>query len=417
MSWFPVWLLACVMFPQLSLPEVTAVLTGCGTLSGIGICRFRSKHGKMHPVCAAAAVLLCAGSGFLILHRFGTLFPAVVLPAVSLFSALRASGKTTEELFSPTGFGTFMTGTAILAICFGIASLPFDIVTTAGVCAVITVCFLFLRNQTMLHKMVNRRSSTEQEIPQDIRRSNLRLIVILLVILSLLFLFREPIWQLLGVLRDVLLAVFLFLARNIRKFFSWLSSDPVDEPQDAFEEGGDMPYAEGNNWLINLLIILPTALIAVYVWKQFLSDWVETVRDAMIAWIMRLRARKAGMHHSGSADGAFIDTESSVLPDRPKKRQRKQWRRKLRAWQKMPDQPEKFYAGYRLILDAPAWTEKPDCAETAREICRKWHSQVPEFPLDSPTAALEFDRYAMEGLPDHALSELHDALLKIAQLR
>lgn len=266
--------------------------------------------------------------------------------------------------------------------------------------------------------MVNRRSSTERGIPTDIRRNNLRLILILLGILSLLFLCREPILYALGKLRDLLIDVLVLLLHGFRQLLAWLSSEPVADSSEDAEGSGNMPYTEGNNWLVNLLIIIPTAFVAVFIWKQFLGEWVETIRDAILAVIARLRTRKAGLHPAnGAADGAFTDTESSVLPDKPKKRQRRQWRRQLRAWQKMPDQPQKFYAGYRLMLDAPAWTEKPSAADTAREICGKWHLQTPDIALDSPTDALESDRYALAGLPENALADLQRILTKIAQIR
>ena len=422
LSWYPVWMLVCALFQpsQPYLAHITALSAICGTVSGFLICGVRTKRGRKHPLCIAVSVFLCAAAGYIVYQLTNASVPAFTLPLTILLPALTAFNKDSDQLFSPTRFGASNIGAVLTIGLLYTASLHVPITETAAVCAMMAVCFLLLRNQSMLHRMVNRRANTETAVPREIRQSNLRMVILLMVLLTAVFFLRDGILQLLQWGGSAVGTVLSVGFSAVRKFFEWISSgstSPAD-PAEAGGGGGMQAQAEGDHWLINLLIIIPTLIIAVYIWKQFLSDWISDLRDAIAAMIIRLRAKRKGSGTHSSEDGAFTDTESAAMPESPRKRRMRQWMKALRAWRRLPDEPEKFYAGYRLLLEAPAWTSAPSDADTARELCAKWHIQMPARPtLDAPTAALEQDRYALEGLPASAYADIAEALTNISRKR
>lgn len=416
-NWFPVWILVCILFAHgVNLPLCTALLTLCGTVCGMLFCTLRSKQGRMHPASAVCSVCLCAGCGFGLYLLNGSLFTAVTLPVITLFTGWTAYGKETDALFTPTRFGALMVGTFMAAVLLFTASLPVPVALASAVCGGVSLLFLLLRNQMMLHRMVNRRSLTETAVPQEIRRSNLRMVMWLMVFLALILIFREPLaagFRGLGRLLATLVSVIFGAVRQVLALFS---SDPAENAIEAAEDVGMTQEAGESNPLINLLIMIPVAAVTVIIWKQFLGEWIEDLRDGIAAFILRMRTQHTS-HRKQSDNGEFTDTETAALPEKPRRRRLRQWRGKLRAWQKTPDHPEKFYAGYRLLLDAPVWQRQPGAADTAREICRKWAVQLPEtVTLEAPTDALESDRYALHGLPENAIADLNAALTKIAQI-
>ena len=422
LSWFPVWMLVCGLYQpeQPYLAHITALLTLCGTISGFLICGVRTKHGKRHPLSIGISAVLCAAAGYAVYLLTNASVPAFMLPLTVLFPAVTAFNLDADQLFSPTRFGAMNIGAILTVGLLFTASLHVPLTETSAVCAITAVCFLLLRNHSMLHRMVNRRASTETAVPREIRQSNLRMVIVLLVLLTAVFFLRGAIMQLLQWGGSAVGTVLSVGFSAVRKFFEWISSgnsSPAD-PAEAGDGGGMQAAAEGDHWLINLLIIIPTLLIAVYVWKQFLSDWISDLRDAIIALILRLRAKRKGSNTHSSEDGAYTDTESAAAPESPRKRRMRQWMKELRAWRRLPDNPKKFYAGYRLLLEAPAWSPTPSAADTARELCAKWHIQMPtKPPLDAPTAALEQDRYALKGLPASAYSDIAEALTNISRKR
>lgn len=424
MCWYPVWMLVCALCnPALPhLPLITAALTGSGAVSAFLICKIRNRRGGTHLLCTVGAAILCAAAGYAVFRLTGgTVLPAVTLPITAFCTAMAASDKSADMLFSPTRFGAMMIGVVLTVGLMFTASLPVPVTETAAVCAIAAVGFLFLRNQSMLQRMVSRRSGGEGSVPQEIRRSNLRMVFILLIALTAVFFLRGQILWLLEALRDLAIAALRIGFTGLRRFFAWLGGDPPlpADPAEAIEDGAMEQPEEGRfTWLINLIIIIPTLLIAAYVWKQFVSDWLADFRDAVVSLIQRMRAKRTVHHTHGAADGAYTDTESDVKPEPRRKRRIRAWMKQFRAWQKMPDQPEKFYAGYRLLLESPAWTDTPAAADTARELCAKWRMQnADDTSLDAPTAALEQDRYALNGLPASAYAELSAALSNLSKKR
>ena len=176
----------------------------------------------------------------------------------------------------------------------------------------------------------------------------------------------------------------------------------------------EMPPLEGEFNPFWLLLWIPVILVAVVIWRNLLSDWVYVLRSMIARLIAFLRGdfRRSDTKRHKSAPGEFFDTETILRRPLTAREEKRRWRKMLRAWKAMPDSREKFYAGYQLLLTAPAWeTGELRDSDTVREIRGKWLAHhTPQDALDAVTAAYHTDRYAERGLPERAIPELAAAL-------
>ena len=111
--------------------------------------------------------------------------------------------------------------------------------------------------------------------------------------------------------------------------------------------------------------------------------------------------------------------ETVTEPSEKPRQKKRLWNRALRRWEKLPDGDEKFYAGFRLLLTAPCWTEgELRESDTVREICGKWmRGHQPENALDAAAADYHAGRYAGTGLPAEALRDMAAALAAARERR
>ena len=192
-----------------------------------------------------------------------------------------------------------------------------------------------------------------------------------------------------------------------------IPDNPADAVEEVIEEEPALaPPVPGKTNPLWLLLWIPVIAVAYKIWREFLSDWVYDIRMLLLDFIARLRKsdQEGEIRRSESAD--FYDTETNVAREKSDRSKQRTWRRDFRRWLSMPDGREKFYAGYRLLLEAPGWQEHPPLgADTVREIREKWAAYyTPKEALDAVTADFHADRYAESGLPPEAIADLDKAL-------
>ena len=365
---------------------------------------------------AAAASAACT---VLLLHFLpGAYFTAGSLSAVTFFIVLRGSGRETAALFSPSYFSSFLTAAVIVTVLRSLTELRFPSGLLFGVTAAVCALWMILRNQLMLHRLICRRSDAGGTLPPEIRRSNLRLVLLIILLTAAVLLFREPLFRFAAMLGGALKQLALICVRALSAVYRWLSGNEL--PPDDIEQvpaGETPPPPQEGSPLWSLLLILLVPIIIVF-WKIMLSDFFFALREM---W-QRFRARFAGARNrsavSAAEDGAeYTDTETAARPENTAKKQRRSWNRALRAWHRQPDSAEKFYAGYALMLKAPAWEpDPPKPAETADEIRQRW-AQTHEDVLGRMTEDLHADRYAQTGLPAGALSDAAAALESLRHMK
>lgn len=417
-AWFPLWLMLFSL--NLSVP----MLPGMAMLFGTAVCavfwkRFCEKRflrGRTAVLVEAASVLLLtAGCAFCLTCLHCGAVMGTFMTAMTLLFVMFKAEKPSDELYTEGQHVVFLTGNLVAALLLHLAHLPVPLTMILTVTAAVSACRLLLLNQFMLLRLVNRRSASETDVPKAIMHSNLKMVGgILLVILCLLF-FRRPLLQMLIWMQDAARAAVSGCFTLLTRLIAWLDSHdgealPQLEQDTApkFQRGGFNPL-----WLV---LWVPFIAVAVIVWKNFLSDWVELLRDLLIAFIQRLRGTKtrtAGGPLPEQAD--YFDTVTDERPPRNEKQTRREWRRKLREWMRLPDNSEKFYVGYVLLTEAPAWSDTKLCAsDTVQEIRAKWaDAHTPAEALDAVTKAYHADRYAEQGLPPEALAALTDTLRQL----
>ena len=357
-------------------------------------------------VCTALLLMLVPGAYFLV----------GMLPAVTFTAVLYGAGGEPASLFSVSHLTAFITGVVLAAILLRWTSLPISGSHLFTATAVICALWLLLRNQLMLDRLVRRRGDTAGEVPPDIRRSNLRMVTATVLLLAAVLLFRQPIFRLFTVMGDSLAFLLRWIGRGLMAAVRWLSGDddPLDIPDEP-QEMGEQPYPEEGNplWALLLLVFVPIVII---IWKNFISDWLFDLREAWERFRKRLADKRRPEELRRTAEQEeYTDTEFDARPENAARRQRRSWLKALRAWQKQPDSDQKFYAGYALMLEAPAWEgEPPKPAETAAEIRQRWQ-ETHEDTFGKVTEDLHADRYAQTGLPEHAVSDAAAALQTLRQ--
>ena len=420
-AWYPVWLLL------LSLQDTTGMLPAMGVLL---LCAFAAaavlRTVRLHfrpslflPKClAGAVVLLAAGASVFGLYRLtGGLYTGCILTALTLGVSLRHINAEPEQLFSFNAFAAFQTGNVLVTVLLSVAHLPVCSNLTLAVAGGISALYFLLRNQFTLLRYINRRSNVETDIPKDIRRSNLVMVCGVIALMAALWIFRAPLAHLLQGMADAAAKFAEVMLKLITKTVAALTGEAPAEENPV--ENADMvsQYYTGKRNPLWLILWVPIIAVTVHIWRVLLSDWIEELRCRLAAW---LRRRKAGddpamLPANDAAD--FYDTKTVLRKEQSAKKKRAHWKKSLQRWQKQPDTAEKFYAGYRLLLEAPCW-EKAELhdSDTVREICEKWICQhTPPELLNAVTAAFHADRYAGCGLPEGAVAAMDQALTALPE--
>lgn len=417
MFWTPLWVLLLAHYPDSPfLPTVAAAfLIAAGNAAAVRTvgtrAGFRSRRtlllGLLFTFCAT---VLCIGTLLLI---GCSPFPAFCITCWAVFPVLYKLSADPYLLFTIEHFIMFLSF-AVAAQGFLYLSditnyLQWFLWSTGAIAAL----FFLQRNQFMLQRMVNRRSNTETAVPQEIRRSNLTIVCILLLFCAVLFIFRAPLTALLERMAALAKAAVI-------KLISLLMTDePFENIEEEAENGLPLPEMKSHEWLGYLwaLLWIPLIMIVIPVWKFLLSDWVDLLRAFIADIAARLRG-KVKPEYKKIDQPAFSDTETKLRRTRTPDRKRT-WRKQLRAWQALPDSREKFYAGYQLLITAPAWSDDElRASDTVREIREKWlQHHTPQNALDAVTADYHADCYAEQGLPPQAVRELTEALHTLRAMR
>lgn len=417
MALFPLWLLLLSLYPDAGL------LPCCTALAGGAFCcavwkRFCARRFAAHPkisagLCISMLTAVCCGMIFLLQQLSCGIAVACLLSGGTLLATQIGAAKEPENLYNETVYALFLAGNVICAGMLFLANIPLPTTAILTVIGVVSAVYLVMRNQFMLLRLVNRRSKTDAGVPREILRGNLMMVLGIVLVIGLLFFFRDPLLHMLYWMQDTAKALIAGIFRAVLRVVEWFVGDDPEIMQP--DEIGEMPPPEQSGkaspfWLV---LWLPVLMVAYYIWREFLSEWVDALRDWVRMLWKRLSGKQTATPKTQVSDTAeYADTETVVRAPRSRRKIQREWRRKMRAWKRQPDRPEKFYAGYRLMLEAPAWADvKPRSADTVQEIREKWAaSHAPAQALDAVTAAYQADRYAEAGLPEKAVSDMTEAL-------
>lgn len=416
-GWFPLWLMLLVLSGN-ARPAVFAGLLGCVWSSAV-LCRmfrllWKYKRSRAAAASAAVMALFACICGFWLNAMAVSIPVCVLLIAVPMLMTHRRLDAAPDELFGSSAYVASLTMTVIVCAVLVLAHYSFPMECVMAAAGVLSAVYFLQRNQFMLLRLVNRRSNAEADVPKEIRRGNLMLLGGVALLLTLIFVFRGPLLHLLVWMQDAA----RWLAKNLLNCIIWVISrlggdapDPVKEK--TTENMPEMLPESGKSSWLWLLLWIPALVVAGYVWHVFISDWVYNLRALFVRILHSLRHTDAEHLESLRAENAeYVDTETALHPKESRRKRIKSWKRALKKWQQMPENDEKFYAGYRLLLDAPCWAAgEIRAADTVRRIEEKWmQGHTPPEMLRAVTADFHADRYAGEGLPPEALGDIAAAL-------
>ena len=424
LGWYPVWLILLSMNESAAMLPIMGFLlafsllsSGCIRLLRLRLISRKALEFRLTLLLTAVSAVLCAVG----LRMLGVgLVLSILLSGITVIGTNRKNNAAPQQLFTANAYAAFLSGIVITSIMLMIADLPAHTTLTLCVVGIVSAIFFILRNQFMLRRFVSRRGGDITDIPQDIRRGNLYLVLGIILLLTVIFAFHEPLIAILKQIQEWMIKLVTECVRLIKRLIIALSGDvPNGQAEDISAERPEMPPA-GNTNPLWLLIWIPVLAASYYMWRVFISEWIYDIRMLIRRIAEKLRKNDPENDTVRAAEnGTYYDTESTVLHEESSRRKRRTWRKALRKWKKLPDVPEKFYQGYRLLLDAPCW--QPDSvknADTVREIRDKWAAYfLPPDALDAVTADFHSDRYAENGLPPDAFRDITKALACVRDLK
>ena len=411
LSWFPLWMLLLGLHGSGLLPA-SGILLGSTLLSAL--CgRFFLLHFRLSPrrgtSCLFLTASLCAAGCIYALYLLtSSIWTAGIAAALTFLFTHRRLDAEPDALYPVGAYAAFLTGSVLTPVLLRIADRLIERNLLLAVIGVISGIYFLLRNQFMLHRLVNRRSAAETAVPQDIRRGNLMLVGGVIAVLAVVFIFRAPLLTALNALRDGTAAAVRWLIDLLMRVIARLGGDAPESAEIAEEAAQEGMMQTGSSSPLWLLLWIPVIAAAVYMWHVLLSDWFYDFRIWFGSFLKRLRrSQEAEEQAAPAADAEYYDIETVMRPA-AEKRSRQSRRKALRRWKQLPDSPEKFYAGYQLMLDSPSWeSDELRSSDTAREISGKWSAKhIPRGALDAVTEDLQTDRYAENGLPEQAVRDM-----------
>ncbi len=283
-------------------------------------------------------------------------------------------------------------------------------------------------NQGNLDRLMERRGHSFSQLPERIRRYNVRLLALVLVGILILALFAGPLAQVGWGLLEL-------AWRGISLFFGWLSSffatssEPGEETDTPMSPLLDESASGIWNVSVFLLGILVLVLAVILITKggrallrrlgRALLEWLRR----LLHWLESLLFRKSKADPEKIESEYYVDEDVRIAPalaEPPKdltRRQRlRQWKKARRQFRQMPDGPEKFRFGYGLALEGAKLRGLPvSPGDTPLELSQKLSPALGESFANPVTPAYNRVRYGekSEELP---LGELQSLLEKLEKL-
>ncbi len=441
--WFPLWQLVLGIGGFAVRGKAFGILFAGGLT--IGFLSAKSAQMRKKRKMAVSALLifgiLCvtAAAGWLLISATSGFAAALMLLPMAIFMA-GCGEKDAESLFTTTMFVAFLTCEVLCLLALhltgrdtGAAVIGFLLDSQSnlhiagavqwGAAALVleSLCYLLLRNQLMLIRYVSRRGGAE--VPKDIRRGNLRLLLGLVVFACVCCLLYRPMIsavQWLSASAAWLVGVVLRAFVSLINHLSGNSPD-ADEPLEPMQQSPMMNTGEASPlWMLVWVGI--AAVVGLLVYHNF-RDVLGDVRLFFLELAEKIR-RFLHPHDDCTknlADAEFFDVETECLPaeEVSVRRQRRQWIKLYRKWQNSAENETKFYDGYRLLTQAPAWQKNPPISsDTIAEIGRKWDSALASetgCDLHAVTENYHENRFGGRVMRQDALSSLAAALAAVSR--
>lgn len=260
--------------------------------------------------------------------------------------------------------------------------LSLDYTATLITMGIVFFLYLFIGNQNGIDFLMRRGQYKMTNLPPKIRRYNLRLMSLVAVLLGAVLLLREPLLNLLKVVKDFAYQAFRKLIQLLFAHDSKWGTDFYESEVQTDNSGrGFLERSSGQlGWLWNTIAIL-IVLFFLYYFRREILSWLESMLRSISRWLKKRRKgtrqvrrrRKLEENPYYSDDETFLEsTAEDSFPSEPLNIRR--WKRDYRHYQRMSPGEPRLQSGYRLIL---RWLllkgAKLTDSQTANEIFQKNH--------------------------------------------
>lgn len=438
---FSSFLLVCPFFQASNAilgPQPADILwiqVGCGAIAGFfgtGMGYLFHRAVRRHPVlCRSVQIILCPLAGilcFVLLRGILPFWETVVAAAVGIFvyfMGLIFSDRPYDRILSqPLLFRFTMIQVGVIALTAW-QKWPIELSVSVFIALFVLLNFFVMSNQSNLETLMERGSHGLEYLPRRIRSFNLGLVVGLYVLLAALYLFRDPIGTVLSRLGDLLLAAARAVYQFLAMLFSGFADTPADPAADPLPQN-DMQFIPQNDYsdIINLILwIFFIALLVVVVWyyRRQILDALRELFGALADHLYRLFHPSGRQVQTERESVDYIDEITELPRGRKNLRTRdgrslRRWKLAYRRYRKMPDGPEKYREGYRLILLWLSLKKKPqEKSRTPREIFTATSQEIPSPAYRQTTDGYEEIRYGEEPVSAQEMAALSETLRNLAE--
>lgn len=289
-------------------------------------------------------------------------------------------------------------------------SYPIDLVVV--VFLIFISVYAIAKSQGTLDFVMDRRGHKMSALPSNIRNYNLLLVCVLLLLLVLAFVFREPIGAFLILLKDGV----LFLVKCLIALFFWLMSLFYSQSGEESSKGGtgemDLSQLDQGNGSIPdftiLILILVVAGLIIFNWKRIIAGFRKLAKGMRSLGRKLFWGRKEAYGRKDEG-GDYIDEEESLTEEEAARDSGlcgwKAWRKSYRAFRKLEDSEGKLRAGYRLMVEWLNLKGVPvQPSDTTLEILQKSQEKLADADAGSVTDEYNGIRY---GEKDADLEKMH----------
>lgn len=277
--------------------------------------------------------------------------------------------------------------------------------------------FAAILNQNSIDYMMERRGHDLSHLPPKIRSYSVRILLIGFAAVALLIGGRkffsklaDWVWQ----------GIRALLAAAIQLIASLIPENNTTTPQD-FSGPGAMPqFQETTSSNDTIFLYLMGALACIVFFLFFAKPLFRFLREKIQDLFLRIRRwlyRRTADRPSMSPENSYYSDQEEVLPADNRNRRNltegsslRRWKRKLRAFSKMPDSMEKFSLGYALCVEGLSLHGvSVNPSDTTNEILQKSLKTFHGLPFDIATDCYNAIHYGDDG-SHPAFSAIHQTL-------
>lgn len=316
---------------------------------------FTARFACLIPLAAfiAACVVFSLPSAF----YFYTLPPS----AAVYFAGYFAVGRSYSDVFTKGWFAVYPISAVLLSIMLaaGEISAPWaGSVLSAGL-AVEILLFVFIANQSNIDKCTKQRDAGKIALPRGLRCYNAVLVIAVFALSLGLFIFAEPLGQLLVTAIVAVIGAVMFVVDFFAKLVT-SSNESSDNISDGASHLTTIPTRLGvssNDFFIALVVVVAVILIIAFrkqIWSAF--------RRALAA---------AFKNRDKRFDTPYVDEISTSRPNVKKREVKKAERELAKKYARETSPALRYRLGYALFLARLRHTQNPPVPSDTTEIHRE----------------------------------------------